>query len=162
VTSLPRKVNCIPLFMPLIRTRSWRRAVPEHAIRTLIREPYQSSRLVVWQSWRLLLLVAGLVCWCAAPVLARGSSESAGLYTFEVTHRFSDKARHELKARYGDAFLDWPRQGTPEFHNMLFHLDLHRHPGRILSRGAANSKATAPPLMASSVGNATYYNIRDG
>jgi hypothetical protein len=84
------------------------------------------------------------------------------LYTFEVTHRFSDKARHELKARYGDAFLDWPRQGTPEFHNMLFHLDLHRHPGRILSRGAANSKATAPPLMASSVGNATYYNIRDG
>ncbi|KAG0563847.1 hypothetical protein KC19_8G064100 [Ceratodon purpureus] len=150
-------------------TRSWRRIPSEHSIRTptrAIRAPYQNSPFWLKQPWRMLLLLLllflGSVLCCAAPVTGRTTSGSAGgLYTFEVTHRFSDKAREELKARHGDAFLDWPRQGTPEFHDMLFHLDLHRHPGRVLPRGDA-AKAKAPPLMASSVGNTTYFNQRDG
>ena len=138
--------------MPLLRRGSWRRA------------GLCEGASVLWQTpW--LVFFLGVV-WCAESVIAReGGSSESGLYAFEVTHRFSDKARHELKARYGDAMLlDWPQQGTGEFHNMLFHLDLRRHPGRIAPRAAASasSKAKAPPLMASSSGNLTYYNLRDG
>ena len=80
---------------------------------------------------------------------------SGALYTFEVTHRYSDKARRELRARHGDAFRDWPRQGTAEFHTMLFRLDLFRHRGRVLRKASI-------PLMASSAGNVTAYNPHDG
>ncbi|XP_024360626.1 aspartyl protease family protein 1 isoform X2 [Physcomitrium patens] len=95
-------------------------------------------------AWWLLLLAAKSVD------IVRGS-----LYSFEVTHRYSEKARKELQERHGQAFQDWPQQGSPEFHDMLFFFDLRRHLGRI-----AASKT--PPLMASSTGNTTYYNQYDG
>ena len=90
-------------------------------------------------------------------VCAEIAAQAEGsLYSFEVIHRYSEKARRELQERHGDAFHDWPQQGTPEFHNMLYFLDLHRHHGH-LARASRSS-----PLMASSVGNATYYNRHDG
>jgi len=85
---------------------------------------------------------------------------AGNLYSFEVTHRFSDKARRELQLRHGEEFRDWPPQGTAAFHSMLFHNDLIRHHSHI-HRYAAASKASLP-LMANSIGNATYFNKHDG
>lgn len=101
---------------------------------------------------RVLLQLAWWLLVCAE-IAAQGG---ASLYSFEVTHRYSEKARKELQERHGDAFHDWPQQGTPEFHNMFFFLDLRRHHGHLAPA------SRPPPLMASSRGNTTYYNRHDG
>lgn len=75
-------------------------------------------------------------------------------FSFEVTHRFSEKARSELRERHGDRFVDWPAQGTKEHVELMCHRDIVRHKGRLLAAGSN--------LLAALDGNITYENANDG
>lgn len=90
-----------------------------------------------------------LVVWACYTVSIVSSGSSS--FSLEVTHRFSEKARRELRERQGVDFQDWPPQGTAEYHGLLYNRDLHRHGGRILAA------ATNKHLLASSQGNLTYF-----
>ncbi len=79
------------------------------------------------------------------------------LFKLEITHRFSDKARIELKEkRYhgvGDHLhlgcSSWPIVGSAEYHNMLWIRDWRRHRGRLLMSASKHS------LLTYSAGNLT-------
>jgi len=76
-------------------------------------------------------------------------------FSFELTHRFSEKARRELRERHGDKFVDWPAQGTTEFVQLMCYRDIVRHKGRLLAAGSNQ-------LLAAVDGNTTYFNSNDG
>ena len=107
-----------------------------------------SSELKRWSS----------VSWSASVVLVVWLSLCSGIvrseFSFEVTHRFSEKARSELRERHGDRFVDWPAQGTKEHVELMCHRDIVRHKGRLLAAGSN--------LLAALDGNITYENANDG
>ncbi len=84
------------------------------------------------------------------------SNYSHGLFKLEITHRFSDKARIELKEKRYHGVGDhvhhgssWPILGSAEYHNMLWNRDWRRHRGRLLMSPSKHS------LLTYSAGNLT-------
>jgi putative cofactor-binding repeat protein len=108
-----------------------------------------SSELKRWSSVSWSASVLLVVVWLS---LCSGIVRSE--FSFELTHRFSEKARRELRERHGDKFVDWPAQGTTEFVQLMCYRDIVRHKGRLLAAGSN--------LLAAVDGNTTYFNSNDG
>ncbi|CAM6039322.1 unnamed protein product [Sphagnum compactum] len=103
------------------------------------------------------LLRLTFLCSCKNILTSNNNSNySNSLFKLEITHRFSDKARIELKEKRYHGVGDhvhlgssWPILGSAEYHNMLWIRDWRRHRGRLLMSPSKHS------LLTYSAGNLT-------